>query len=119
MSYEKLKHLLESSNLPSQDRVWFARWVDRYRRYCRVPPDDPVPISRQLVIAFLQPQKARGRQAWQRLQMVKAFQFNQTSVCRREATDLDEIRETLRIATSTFPARAGSGRVAHYGTTQA
>ena len=32
MSYNKLKHPLASSNLPSQDRVGFARWVDRYRR---------------------------------------------------------------------------------------
>lgn len=95
MSYKKLKHLLDSSKLPIQDRVWFARWVDRYRRYCRVQPNDPVPISRESVIAFLQQQKARGRQAWQRLQMVKALQFYQTSVCRCEATDLDDIRETL------------------------
>jgi hypothetical protein len=79
MSYKKFKHLLDSSNLPSQDRVWFARWVDRYRRYCRVQPNDPVAISRESVIAFLQQQKARGRQAWQRLQMVKALQFYQLS----------------------------------------
>ncbi len=63
MSYNKLKHPLASSNLPSQDRVWFARWVDRYRRYCRVQPNDPVPTSRESVIAFLQQQKASGRQA--------------------------------------------------------
>jgi hypothetical protein len=59
------------------------------------PTQDLIPISRESVIAFLQQQKARGRQAWQRLQMVKALQFYQTSVCRCEATDLDDIRETL------------------------
>jgi len=75
MSYKKLKSLLESSKLPAQDRIWFGRWIDRYRGYCRVQPHDPIPISRELVIEFLQQQKARGRQAWQRLQMVKALQF--------------------------------------------
>ena len=81
--------------MSSNDRVWFGRWVDRYRRHCCVQPNDPIPISRESVIAFLQQQKALGRQAWQRLQIVKALQFYQTSVPQCEATNLDDIRETL------------------------
>jgi len=69
--------------------------MEGYRRFCRVGPNDSIPISRESVIGFLRQQKSSGRQAWQRLQMVKAIQFYQSSVLRSESPPLDDIRETL------------------------
>ncbi|MGM0485269.1 MAG: hypothetical protein ACQESR_00710 [Planctomycetota bacterium] len=58
-------------------------------------PNDSIPINRESVIGFLRQQKAGGKQAWQRLQMVKAIQFYQTAVPRTHAPPLDDIREKL------------------------
>lgn len=95
MSYKKLTSVLKSAKLRHNDQVWFGRWVEGYRRFCRVGPNDSIPIRRDSVIGFLRQQKASGKQAWQRLQMVKAIQFYQTAVLRSRSPSLDDIRETL------------------------
>ncbi|MFO7906816.1 MAG: site-specific integrase, partial [Pirellulaceae bacterium] len=95
MSYQKLTSMLKSAKPRPNDRLWFGRWVDGYRRFCRVGPNDSIPINRESVIGFLRQQKAGGKQAWQRLQMVKAIQFCQTAVPRTHAPPLDDIREKL------------------------
>ena len=95
MSYQRLKSKLKSAELRPNDRAWFGRWMDGYRRFCRVGPSDSIPISRESVIGFLRQKKTSGRQAWQRLQMVKAIQFYQISILRSESPPLDDIRETL------------------------
>ena len=95
MSYKTLTSILRTAKLRSNDRIWFAKWLDGYRRFYGVGPNDSIPISRDSVIDFLRQQKASGRQAWQRLQMVKAIQFYQTSVLRNDSTELDDVREAL------------------------
>lgn len=95
MSYQKLASRLKAAKLRPNDRIWFARWVDGYRRFCRVGLNDSIPVSRESVIAFLQQQKAGGREAWQRLQMVKAIQFYQGAVLQSNSPPLDDICEKL------------------------
>jgi len=86
MSYKKLTSMLKSVQLRANDRIWYGRWVDEYRRFCRVTPNDPIRINRDWVIGFLRKQKAKGRQAWQRLQIVKAIEFYQTAVLGTRST---------------------------------
>ena len=95
MSYKKLTSMLKSVQLRANDRIWFGRWVDEYRRFCRVGPHDAIPISQDWVIGFLRNEKAKGRQAWQRLQMVKAIELYQTAVLGTKSPPLADIRETL------------------------
>jgi len=75
MSYRKLSSILKLAKLRPNDRMWFGRWVDGYRRFCGAGPNDLLDVGRASVIGFLRQQKAQGRQAWQRLQMIRAIQF--------------------------------------------
>ena len=95
MSIAKFASLLESAKLRKNNRIWFARWVDAYRRSCRVGPNDPIPVQRESVIAFLRGQKAKGRKAWQRLQIVKATEYYRNAILRTAEPDLHDIRERL------------------------
>jgi len=95
MSYQELTSRLKSAKLPPNDRIWFGRWVDAYRRFCRVGRNDSISISRESVIAFLRQQKAGGREAWQRLQMVKAIQFYQSAVLRSNSPPLASQKRAL------------------------
>jgi hypothetical protein len=94
MSYQKAVSVLKSAKLPPSDRVWFGRWIDGYRQFLDAGRGDWLSVSRESVIGFLRQQKAKGRQAWQRLQMVKALEFYQTAVLRSSSPALDDIRET-------------------------
>lgn len=67
----------------------------RVRRFCGVGPNDSIPISRDRVIGFPRKEKAKGRQAWQHLQMVKAVELYQTAVLGTKSPRLYDIRETL------------------------
>jgi len=95
MSIAKFASLLKSAKLRKNNRIWFARWVDAYRRSCRVGPNDPIPVQRESVIAFLRGQKAKGRKAWQRLQIVKATEYYRNAILRTAEPDLHDIRERL------------------------
>jgi len=90
-----LVSILKSAKLQSADRIWFGRWVDEYRRFCAVGPRESIPISRDRVIGFLRQQKAAGKKAWQRLQMVKGTQFYQERVLCRSDPTLGDIGDAL------------------------
>ncbi len=64
MSRARFVSVLKSARLRENDRVWFARWLDAYGKSCGVGPNEPVPVDRDCLIAFLRQQKAKGRKAW-------------------------------------------------------
>ena len=71
MSLAQFERVLKSAGLRSNDRIWFERWMDGYRRFCRADRSERIPLDRDSLVAFLLEQKARGRKVWQRLQIVK------------------------------------------------
>ena len=75
MSSAKFASVLKSSKLRENDRIWFGRWVGVYRKRGGFGPNDRIPVDRDSVIAMLREQKAKGRKAWQRLQIVKAIEY--------------------------------------------
>jgi len=95
MSSAKFASILKSAKLRENDRIWFARWVDAYRKSCHVGPNDPFPVQRDSVIALLRQQKAKGRKAWQRLQIVKAVEYYRNHVLKTSEPDLGDIRNVL------------------------
>jgi integron integrase len=54
-----------------------------------------VPVDRELLISFLREHKAKGRRAWQRLQIVRAVEFYRDAVLRAAEPVLGEIRDAL------------------------
>jgi hypothetical protein len=73
MSSVQFERVLKSAKLSPNDRKWFAKWLDGYRKSCQAGRNDRVPVDRELLVAFLRDQKAKGRKAWQRLQIVRAI----------------------------------------------
>ena len=57
--------------------------------------NDRVPVQRDSLIALLRQQKAKGRKAWQRLQIVKAVEYYRNNVLKTPEPDLGDIREVL------------------------
>jgi len=53
MSRQKLMSGLKSARLRPNDRTWFGRWVDGYRRFCDVGARDAISNTRDRVIGFL------------------------------------------------------------------
>jgi len=95
MSSAKFASVLKSAKLRQNDRIWFARWVDAYRKSCGVGPNDRIPVQRDSVIAMLREQKAKGRKAWQRLQIVKAIEYYRNTVLRIDEPGLGDLRNVL------------------------
>jgi hypothetical protein len=95
MSYQTFLSVLKSARLHRDDRTWFARWLDAYRKSCGVGANERVPVERERLIAFLKDEKARGRWAWQRLQIVQAIEFYRNSVLRTGSPDVQDIRDAL------------------------
>ena len=95
MSSAKFASVLKSAKLRQNDRIWFARWVDAYRKWCGVGPNGAIPVERDRVIALLRQQKAKGRKGWQRLQIVKALEYYRDTVLRTSVPDLGDIRSLL------------------------
>ena len=64
-----------------------------------------------MLIALLCQQKAKGRRAWQRLQIFKAVEYYRNSILRTADANLRDIRDTLARATekerSADPPRLG------------
>ena len=60
MSCARFASVLKSDTLRKNDRMWFLRWLDAYRNSCGVGPNAPVPVNRELLIAFLRQQKAKA-----------------------------------------------------------
>lgn len=99
MSFVRMKAVLKSARLHPDDRIWFARWVDAYRKSCGIPANVPIPVDRDRLITFLRHQKSNGRKTWQRLQIVKAVEFYRDTVLKKAEPDLSDIRKTLFDAT--------------------
>ena len=97
MASVKFSTVLKSAKLHANDRTWFARWLDAYRKSCGVKPNEAIPVGRDSLIAFLRQQRSKGRKAWQRLQIVKPVELYRNSVPRTAELDLGEIRDTLTI----------------------
>ena len=95
MSSAKFTSVLKSAKLRENDRIWFGRWVDGYRKSCGVGPNARVPVQRDSVIAMLRGQKAKGGEAWQRLQIVKAIEYYRNTVLRTAEPDLGDLRDVL------------------------
>jgi len=111
MSIAKFGPVLKSAKLRENDRIWFARWVEAYRRSCGVGRNDPIPVQRDSLIALLRGQKGKGRKAWQRLQIVKAVEYYRNTILKTAEPDLRDIREVLaRAAEQERSADAGPVR---------
>ncbi len=46
MSFKKLTSVLTSAKDTGNERIWFSKWVDGYRRFHEIDPNDPIPTSR-------------------------------------------------------------------------
>ena len=99
MSSAKFTSVLKSAKLRQNDRIWLGRWMDGwmdgYRKSCGVGPNARVPVQRDSVIAMLRGQKAKGGEAWQRLQIVKAIEYYRNTVLRTAEPDLGDLRDVL------------------------
>ncbi len=95
MSSARFAAVLKSAKVRPTDRIWFARWVDAYRRFRGVGPNNSILVDRDSLIAFLRCEKDKGRKPWQRLQIVKAVECYRNMVLRTAEPDLVDVRDVL------------------------
>ena len=98
MNFDRFAGVVTRASLHPNDRVWFKRWLGRYRQFCGVGPREVIPTDGDRVIAFLREQNSKGRQAWQRFQAVKALEFYRLAVLQQPTTDLHDIFHGTRRA---------------------
>jgi len=84
------------------------KWYARFHGEADVPA---VTIDRDRVIAYLRHIKGRGREAWQRLQAVRAIRFYQRTVLALDDPSLEDIERRLVQAAKAEAAESGSDRL--------
>ena len=95
MSLAKLNVLVGGSGLQKSDQQWYPRWVRVFAVFTRQTDAVAISAERDTVIRFLQEQKRQGKQAWQRLQAVRAIRFYLREVVAGDGGALEDIIEKL------------------------
>ncbi|MCA9195718.1 MAG: integron integrase [Planctomycetales bacterium] len=86
--------------LRDNERTWFPRWFQSYVEFHRLTnsgcPVDRIPMSHDMVVAFLRNLRDRSVPAWQRLQAVEALHIYHCLMIRDDSVNFEVLRSKLR-----------------------
>ena len=80
MSLTLFQRRIRGASLGKAERTWFPKWIDGYRRHCRMELDQDLPVTESLVIGFLRSLRDNRIAAWRRLQAARAIELYQEIV---------------------------------------
>jgi hypothetical protein len=95
MSVQKFAAAVESARLKESETKWFPRWLERYAKWTRQLDAVTIEIRAEPLLQLLRSLRDAGKNAFTRLQVVRALEFYQKSVSKNSEPDLSPFRIKL------------------------
>ena len=95
MSVEDFRQKIARSSVVKNDRKWLPIWIEKYAKFHHFNEAQPLKVSAELAVAFLQDMKSRSAPAWQRLQAVRAIQNYAWLMLELQCPDLNAVSAKL------------------------
>ncbi len=95
MSVEDFRQKIARSSVVKNDRKWLPIWIEKYAKFHHFNDAQPLKVSAELAVAFLQDMKSRSAPAWQRLQAVRAVQNYAWLMLELQCPDLNAVSAKL------------------------
>lgn len=101
MSADRYRQALALMNLSDNELTWYPKWVDGYAGFHSFKSrwetsSGQLPITRELVVAYLRSLRDTRVPAWRRLQAARALEVYQGTVLRTSVVDFRPIRDKLQ-----------------------
>jgi integron integrase len=96
MSLVRMQSKIQQSGLPEGDTKWWPRWLERYARWTKQLSAENIEICERQLVQLLRSMRDGGKNAFTRLQVVRALEFYQRQVICVDSPDLSFIRDKLQ-----------------------
>jgi hypothetical protein len=87
MSLKQMESAVRQAKLPEGQMTWWPRWLEKYARWTRQIDANRIEIREQSLIELLRSLRDSGKNAYTRLQLVRAVQFYQQQVLVADSPD--------------------------------
>ncbi len=100
MTLDRYRQALAVMNVTPSEQEWFPKWLGSYAAVdqvkSRIVQNGLIPVTRELLITFLQILRDKQIPAWRRQQAARSIEIYQATVLRTNEVDFRPIRDKLR-----------------------